>query len=110
MSKSAVAQRPADQDAQELDIDTTGKAKTKPIASGKYGRIEWALFPQERTRVDGSSYTTLQCVLDKSWPDQNGAWHHRRITLNNPREMMAVRIAMDDAFKALYNTSADDEE
>lgn len=107
MSKSAVAQQPAGQDTEQLELDAAGK--TKPIASGKYGRIEWALFPQERTRVDGSSYTTLQCVLDKGWVDQEGTWHHRRIMLNNPREMMAVRIAMDDAFKALYNTPADDE-
>ena len=33
---------------EELDLDAAGKTKTKPIASGKYGRIEWALFPQER--------------------------------------------------------------
>jgi hypothetical protein len=110
MAKSAIVERPANREAEELDLDAAGKTKSKPIASGKYGRIEWALFPQERTRVDGSTYTTLQCVLDKSWPDQQGAWQHRRITLNNPREMMAVRVAMDDAFKALYNTPAEDEE
>ena len=49
-------------------------------------------------------------MLDKGWIDKEGTWHHRRVMLNNPREMMAVRIAMDDAFKALYNTPAVEDE
>lgn len=69
--------------------------KTKPITSGSYKGVSWAVFSKTIARNDGTKATVYNTVIEGRYKDKNG--HYQSTNYFSENQLVAIEDAAREA-------------